>query len=301
MNFPLLQELSSGEVIVLGASNFGGDVVYGRKSAIKVITDWLSSAHAKFPDSFKVISINGGDGINAIATESQAAIVASCDHLSRLWHILNDFPRNFVVDCKVPVKLSLQYDPKSAGLHRCFSNTDHVLKALNHVPEGSVSVAIDCDKILPNSFANIAAVSAHDASLFVRSVIISPDDSALDKVSKDLERIVGNFDATPFRECYFPSFKAREDGGLSRFMKGVYQELFGEPLEESQSFMLNDAAWFAKKGISDIVSIGALVDYDSADGGLLHNLLCFLMGVLNSKRISADTDDSRRTPDETNA
>lgn len=196
----------------------GIDINKGRQNADKLMGELLS----ELPFDFKLVSIKGGFKDNVIPNACECVVACEGDVLKAA--------ENFVEKSRISTDSGLTVSAKSTESARsCLDekSTSRVLKFLNEVPFGVVSMNPDMPALVQSSM-NLGVIKTDEltveAVLSVRSSVAAEKQEMLER----LEKIADGLGAEFSSHGHYPAWEYRSCSHLRETMIEVYEELYGK-------------------------------------------------------------------------
>lgn len=206
---------------------------------------------------FDIISVNGGDKVNAITNRCEAVVLTQNQEeltkefntcLKEIKTEINSFENGF------------EYDISSVGSGE-FNvmdkpSTSGVIFALCQIPNGIIKMSEDIENLVETSL-NLGVLKTEENAVIFNSALRSNKESALKELVFEMTSFAKNLNAESFVSGYYPPWEYRADSSLRETYLSVYKKLYNTDAKSEAIHAGLECAVFASR-IEDIdcIAIG---------------------------------------------
>ncbi|MBR5322234.1 MAG: beta-Ala-His dipeptidase [Clostridia bacterium] len=244
----------------LAGGHSGMDINSGKQNAIIVMAKILGGLYEKMP--FNLISVNGGNKVNAIPRECEAVInIFDKKYAKEVISSLADKIRKQLV--KEDKKFSVRVDNANgiSDTAFCFKDTYRVISALNIIPNGVYEMSRSLEGLVETS-SNLGVVSTENNIVNMYLMPRSSVEAKLDEIVMKLDMIAKLVGAKIVHDDRYPGW---EYAPKSK-MRDLYEQCFEKRMGSKPIFEAVHAGVecgiiiTAMGGELDGVSVGANVN-----------------------------------------
>ncbi|MBR5223182.1 MAG: aminoacyl-histidine dipeptidase [Clostridia bacterium] len=206
---------------------------------------------------FDIISVNGGDKVNAITNRCEAVVLTQNEE-----ELINEFNT-----CLEQIKTEInsfengfEYDVLSVGsgefnvMDR--SSTSGVIFALCQIPNGIIKMSEDIENLVETSL-NLGILKTEENAVIFNSALRSNKEADLRKLMAEMVSFAEKTNAESYVSGYYPPWEYRASSPLRETYKAVYKRLYNKDAKCEAIHAGLECAVFASR-IEDIdcIAIG---------------------------------------------
>ena len=206
---------------------------------------------------FDIISVNGGDKVNAITNRCEAVVLTQNEE-----ELINEFNT-----CLEQIKTEInsfengfEYDVLSVGsgefnvMDR--SSTSGVIFALCQIPNGIIKMSEDIENLVETSL-NLGILKTEENAVIFNSALRSNKEADLRKLMAEMVSFAEKTNAESYVSGYYPPWEYRASSPLCETYKAVYKRLYNKDAKCEAIHAGLECAVFASR-IEDIdcIAIG---------------------------------------------
>ncbi len=206
---------------------------------------------------FDIISVNGGDKVNAITNRCQAVVLTqNKDELIKEFNTCLK-----AIKTEIPVlENGFEYDILSVGSGE-FNvmdrpSTNAVIFTLCFIPNGIVKMSEDIENLVETSL-NLGVLKTEENAIIFNSALRSNKEADLRKLMAEMVSFAEKTNAESYVSGYYPPWEYRTDSPLRETYKAVYKRLYNKDAKCEAIHAGLECAVFASR-IEDIdcIAIG---------------------------------------------
>ena len=244
----------------LAGGHSGGEINSGKKNANIVMAQLLGGLYEKMP--FNLISINGGNKVNAIPRECEAVIsVFDKKQAKEIIKGLADTVRKQLV--KKDQKFSVRVDNANgvSDTAFCFKDTYRVISTMNIIPNGVYEMSRSVKGLVETS-SNLGVVTTEGNTVNLYLMPRSSVEAKLDEIVMKLDMVAKMAGAKIVHHDRYPGWEYAPKSRMRDLFEQCYEKKFGKkPIFEAVHAGVECGIIItAMGGQMDGVSIGATVN-----------------------------------------
>lgn len=230
---PFKRKLRTGRILRIKVTGLcgghsGADIHYGRANANVLMSRVLYRLAEQF--QFRLISIDGGDADNAIATSSEAVIMFRQGEdpeniLISLGKITDEIRAEYTVT-DPDMEWSASWDAETAAKAVSRKSTRQILDYLLSLPNG-ITAMNPVLKNEPQTSLNLGIMRTGQNGLEVEFMVRSGVNSQTDHLSQRLVCITRGFGGKPFVRSSYPAWEFKNDSPFRDLATDVYRKVNG--------------------------------------------------------------------------
>lgn len=241
----------------LKGGHSGSDISKGLGNANRLLARALYRINNSF--DIRLIDIEGGAKPNAIPRYAMANIAILPQDKKDIQNLIVGLNREFVGELgKVDPDIRLNFEKSQKDFVRSFTKelTDHVICALNLLPNGVQTMSHDIEGLVESS-ANVGVVKTLEEEVTILTNIRSSSASLKEEISCRNRMVAQVTGADMDVQSSYPAWEYRERSELRQIAAEVYEELMNKPLElEAIHAGLECGLFVETIGDIDMLSIG---------------------------------------------
>lgn len=241
----------------LAGGHSGIEINKNRANALKLMGRILKAFEGHFP--FELISINGGEKMNAIAKRAEVVFAIDNKDVDTMEMLVgslqNTFSNEFEIsDPNIELVLKEEYATIENSFIRA-ANTD-IANILRLIPYGIQTMSAGMPGLVESS-SNLGVLEERNGSLRFVSAVRSSVKSLKHEINERFEIIAKLTGCKNYLESDYPEWQFKQESYIRDVMRSVYSELYNKELHVDAIHAGLECGFLKEKvGDIDMISIG---------------------------------------------